>query len=139
MDYFGAFMFAWLDRIFSDTHKTPLNRLRTFFAEFLDYYRSRGYKGGCPIGNLSQEMGDINDSIAAKAEVLIGGMKSRFINMLRKARDKGEVKEDLDLESTADFMINAWQGAVLRTKILRNDSALNLFDDMIFNTILKKE
>ena len=31
MDYFGNFVFGWLDRILEDTDKTPINRLRTFF------------------------------------------------------------------------------------------------------------
>lgn len=137
MDYFGDFMFAWLDKTLNEPDKSPLTRLRTFFQEFLAYYKGNGYKGGCPIGNLSQEMGDINDTIASKAETLLGGMKIRFIKTLLEAQHQDEISSSIDVETTADFIINSWQGAVTRTKILRSDAAMLLFEKTIFDNLLK--
>ena len=138
MDYFGNYVFGWLDRIFSDTGKSPVSRLRTFFSEFLLFIQEKQYKGGCPIGNLAQEMGDINDAIASKANQLIDGMKTRFVRVLSEAQKTGEISPDHEVDDVADFIINAWQGAIIRTKILRNDTALKLIDRYIFDILLKR-
>lgn len=137
LDYFGAFMFDWMDRTLKRPNHSALKNLRDFYAEFLDYFRKRNYTGGCPVGNMAQEMGDVSEAIAAKAESLLGGMKERIAACLKKAKEVGDIPKAVVVDEMADFMINSWEGAVTRTKILRNDSAMLLFDKMIFDILLK--
>jgi TetR/AcrR family transcriptional regulator, transcriptional repressor for nem operon len=137
MDYFGDFMFSWMDKTLNKSEQTPLTNIRTFYAEFLEYFQEREYKGGCPIGNLAQEMGDISDSIANKAEALLQGMKTRIAKNLSLAKEQSEIPKIVNVDEIADFMINSWEGAITRTKILRNDSAMILFDKMIFDVLRK--
>jgi len=43
----------------------------------------------------------------------------------------------LNIRETADFIVNSWEGAIVRMKVQKNTEALRLFDRMIFDGILR--
>ena len=60
IDYFVAY-FDGLAREILDNHSIPpLERVRKLLEAFIDFFRSKQYTLGCPIGNLAQEMGDLS-------------------------------------------------------------------------------
>lgn len=137
MDRFGIFMLDWMDRIFADQTMPPLHRLRRYYGEFLDYFEANRFRGGCPIGNLAQEMGDLNDALAQKAELLLVCMRQRIQSMLEEAVKTGAVPPACRCEVTADFILNSWQGALTRSKLTRNRAPLENFERIIFEQLLR--
>ncbi len=47
-----------------------------------------------------------------------------------------EISADIDASILAAFLVNAWEGAVLRSKIDRHERSLTQFSLVIFSTIL---
>ena len=93
--------------------------------------------GGCPIGNLAQEMGDINDAFREKIGVVFGQMKEGVAQCLGEAKKAGELPAELDLLETSDFILSSWQGALLQTKVMRNKKAIDNFLTLVFKKVLK--
>ena len=57
-------------------------------------------------------------------------------NCIREAQTAGELRSSLDADTVAAFLIDAFEGAILRTKVDRDATALLRFETIVFSTIL---
>jgi TetR/AcrR family transcriptional repressor of nem operon len=64
-------------------------------------------------------------------------MRSRIEGVLNEALRDGAIPNSFNARETADFIINSWEGAIMRMKVQKNTEALRLFDRMIFDGIIK--
>jgi len=71
---------------------------------------------GCPLGNLLQESLNNDEDFAKILNEVIQQWKLLFIKVIEKAVQNGELKEDLDVESFATFLIANLEGALLIAK-----------------------
>ena len=55
---------------------------------------------------------------------------------IREAQATGELRAALDPDATAAFLIDAYEGAILRTKVDRDATALRRFETIVFSLIL---
>ncbi len=136
LDYYAAYLIGRVE-ILQDKNGQPIKRLKDFFDGFLLFFESIGCELGCPIGNLSQEMGDLSPAFRKRLEEIFLMMRSRIEGVLNEALRDGAIPGSLDARETADFIINSWEGAIVRMKVQKNTEALRLFDRMIFGCILK--
>ena len=63
-----------------------LKRLERFFEETRIRYEQDEWKTGCPIGNLTQEMGILNEAFRAKLNKVFSGMKNVIRTCLVQAQ-----------------------------------------------------
>lgn len=124
--------------IFGDTTLTPLERLRkTFDMKIDEYCHKWNFSLGDFLGNLSQEMGDINDKISKALNEQFYCMKEPLSAVLLEAQNKGEISAKHDIEKLAEFMINSWNGTLIRMKTSRSKETFENFMDLLFNFLLK--
>jgi len=136
IDYYSNFFLGNADVFIKDENFTYLNRLRRLFDFFLNYFESTNYKGGCSIGNLAQELGDINVRFRVKLNDVFEKMKSKVESFLQNARNENELSNEVDITVASDFIINSWEGALLRTKVTKSSEPLRIFDKFIFDLYL---
>src|SRR6266436_9989794 len=65
---FAAAYLARLEQHLGDTTASPLTRLRRHYEELLARFERRGCRGGCLIGNLSQELADQHPRVQAQLD-----------------------------------------------------------------------
>lgn len=134
--YFGRELQAMARQQLQEPGPSALAGLRRLFAAFAENFEESGFCGGCPIGNLAQELSDENEEFREAIARVIEGMRSEIAAHLRKARDLGEIPAAAPIDETADFIVNCWQGAVLRMKVTKSAEPIRLFDRMIFDGLL---
>ena len=137
LDYYAAYFISRAESQMTNKNRPPIKRLKGFFDGFLSFFESSGCELGCPIGNLSQEMGDLSPAFRKRLEEIFLMMRSRVEEVLKEALLVGDLPGSLNARETADFIINSWEGAIVRMKVQKNTEALRLFDRMIFGGILK--
>ena len=108
-----------------------------FLTEFINYFRSQGCTGGCPIGNLAQEMGDLSSKFSLKLKASIDLMVDAYARILAEAQKAGDISESLDAKETAYFIVAGWHGAIIQMKLTKNLAPLETHRKFIFNNILK--
>ena len=59
-----------------------------------------------------------------------------FIIRIADAQHTGAVRADLDPESTAEFIVNAWEGALIKTRADRSAAAFDSFFAVVFGPLL---
>ncbi len=124
-------------RILSDETLAPLERLRRYFASMVGNLADRDYRCGCLIGNLSAEMADQSRLVRDRLSAIYAGWTRSIETCVREAQRTGEVRSDIPPATLAAFLVNAWEGTVLRAKVDKDGTAHQHFHDVVFKTLLR--
>lgn len=138
IDYYAEGLGSRCKAILEASEIRHIKRLERFFEETRIKHEQDECKSGCPIGNLTQEMGVLNEAFQARLKNVFGGMKAAIRNCLALAQVERDISADLDPDATADFVLNSWEGALLRMKAEGHTGPLVLFQKMVFDHVLKR-
>jgi TetR/AcrR family transcriptional repressor of nem operon len=83
-----------------------------------------GFRRGCLVGNLGQEMGTLPESFRAQLEQVFLDWQARTAACLAEAQRAGEIAHHHDCAALAEFFWIGWEGAVLRAKLQRSAAPL---------------
>ena len=129
--YFGR----KLDQFFLDESLTPLARVDAFCLDAERGMKRFGFRRGCLIGNLGQEMGALPEAYRSRLAMVLHDWESRLTQVLELARQEGEIPAASDCARWALFFWIGWEGAVLRAKLERQGAPLRLFAEMFQQSI----
>jgi TetR/AcrR family transcriptional repressor of nem operon len=79
---------------------------------------------GCPLGRLTHELADSDDTSRTLLVDGFAGWQSRLACALRRIRDGGELRADADPDALALGLLGAVQGGLLLTNATRSATAL---------------
>jgi len=122
-------------RIFDDTSLSPLSRLRLFVEDAKRGMSKYGYRRGCLIGNLGQELASLDDGFREQLEAVLRSWERRVAECLERAIQQGELDATSDAAALSRFFWIGWEGAVLRAKLTRNADPLDQFAGMFFSMV----
>lgn len=122
---------AGLDMCLNDKRLTPLRRVRRFFELSEEKYRSEGYLG-CLLGGLGQELSGVSEVFRRKVEQCFSEIAARIAVCLEEALRVGELPKKTDPSKMAQLLINCWEGAALRSRLLRDPAPLRQMLDFYF-------
>ncbi len=126
---------AWLDRVLCDGALPPLDRLRRFAGEAEDGMARHGFRRGCLIGNLGQEMGALPDDYRAALIAVLEDWQARTARCLAEAEAAGQLVPGADPDTLAAVFWTGWEGAVLRAKLEGGPAPLRRFAAAFFDMI----
>jgi TetR/AcrR family transcriptional repressor of nem operon len=138
IDYFTAHFKRIAAETLEDTRISPLSRIYAFLTAFMEYFESQNYTGGCPIGNLAQEMGDLSPAFRKKLSEAMDKMVGAYSQVLAAAQNDRKILKNLDIKETASFIIASWHGAIIQMKLTRSLDPLKNHRKFIFEHLLKK-
>jgi TetR/AcrR family transcriptional repressor of nem operon len=138
IDYFSAHFKRIARETLEDTRVSPLSRIYAFLTAFMEYFESQNYAGGCPIGNLSQEMGDLSPVFREKLGEAVDMMVDAYKQVLTAAQNDGKISKNLDIQDTAGFIVAGWHGAIIQMKLTQSLAPLKNHRRFVFDHILKK-
>jgi TetR/AcrR family transcriptional repressor of nem operon len=124
-------------KILGDGKTAPLKRLRRYFEEMISIYGPTAEISGCLVGNLSLEMADHSDSIQATLHQSFSAWQTGIAGVLQEAIDRGDLSKSTKPQELASFLLNSYEGALLRSKADRSSRALDNFLHFAFNVLLK--
>jgi TetR/AcrR family transcriptional repressor of nem operon len=116
---------------------TPLEQLRARFGVMRDVLTGREFSRGCLVGNMGTELADHSPAIRDEVAASLDAWSARTADLVRAAQAAGEVATSLDADVLARFIVNAWEGAVTRTKVVKGPSAMDDFFAVVFDQILR--
>ncbi len=119
-----------LDRFFLDESLTPLERLEAFCEDAERGMARYGFRRGCLVGNLGQEMEALPEAFRAQLTEVLEDWQARTERCLAAAKRAGEVSQNIDCAQWAAFFWIGWEGAVLRAKLERRGEPLQVFADL---------
>ncbi len=115
---------------------SPSERLRQYFEGAVTDMAAVDFTCGCLIGNMAAEQSDHSPAIAAELSAIFTSWTRRVADCIRAAQVAGELKSQTDPEVLATFVLNAWEGALLRARIEKGERPLRQFIDVLFTQLL---
>jgi TetR/AcrR family transcriptional repressor of nem operon len=122
--------------ILSDESRTPLARLKAYFASKTSERAAGPFENGCLIGNFSAELAGDSRLVRDRLGSVFAAWTSLLSRCIREAQAAGEIRAGLDPDTIAAFLIDAFEGAVLRAKVERDPAPLLRFESIVFSLIL---
>jgi TetR/AcrR family transcriptional repressor of nem operon len=137
IDYFSDHFARVAKNTLEDHSISPLERIERILRWFMDYFKSIQFTRGCPVGNLSQEMGDLSPAFRDKLKDAIDRMVAGYASVLAEAQVAGEISQGLDVQETACFLVSSWHGALIRMKVVQSLEPLENHHRFIFDCVLR--
>jgi TetR/AcrR family transcriptional repressor of nem operon len=110
---------------------SPLQRLRSYFEQNASQACEDDFKVGCFFGNMCQEMSDSNEIIRGKVRQILVRNTELFEQVLDEAKAAGEIAAGADTGMIAEFVMNAWEGTLMRMKASKSREPLDAFLGML--------
>jgi TetR/AcrR family transcriptional regulator, transcriptional repressor for nem operon len=126
------------ERILGDHKVAPLRRLRRYFEELISVYGQTGEISGCLVGSMSLEVADHSPKLQAQLKGVFGVWQKGIADVLREAVERGDLSKSTQSDSLAEFLLNSYEGALVRMKAEKSDKPLENFLHFSFNVLLKK-
>ena len=127
LERYAAYFAAKLDRWLLDESRPPLTRLEDFVTDARAGMARHGYRRGCLVGNLGQEVTQLPDGFRAQLEAVLCDWQARLATCLRAAQQDGSLAATVDCAELAAFFWIGWEGAVLRARLVQSDAPLVTF------------
>jgi TetR/AcrR family transcriptional repressor of nem operon len=127
IDYFSSLIGGFFTRYLGDKSVPPLRRLERLMEFYESLFNKSGYTLGCPIGNLSLELADINGRFRERINTAVETMLSHIMNCLDEAKRDGSLPPNLEISDTARFIFHGLQGAILHMKVAKSLEPLTTF------------
>ncbi len=132
IQHYAAYFARKLDRCLLDDTHPALQRLRNFVSDATDGMQRHGFRRGCVIGNLGQEMSALPEAYRQRLSDVFADWETRLAECLERAREQGEIDRDADCKALARFFWIGWEGAVLRAKLELSAAPLEMFAEGFF-------
>jgi TetR/AcrR family transcriptional repressor of nem operon len=127
-----------LQRILGDTSVAPIKRLRLYFEDMLAVYGRQGEGTGCLMGSMSLEVGDHIPNLQQKLHAIYISWQDALTGVLREAINAGELPASTQPEALAEFILNSYQGALVRMKGDQSERPQQNFLHFVFEILLTK-
>jgi TetR/AcrR family transcriptional repressor of nem operon len=135
IDRFGKDQGA-LGGVLSDESISPVERLRRYFTSLAANLAAQNYERGCLVGNFSTELADQSRPIRDRLASTFAAWSRPIETCIRDAQKAGEISSDIDPRALADFLLNSFEGAMLRMKVEKDGSPLDHFMTLVFSRVL---
>lgn len=122
--------------VLNDRSISPLNRIHRLFKEMRDYYAEAGPSRECIIAKLALEVAQLSEPMRLAIKYAYDNWSALLARTLREAQAAGEICKELNAESLAELLVNAWEGVTIRMQIDKSVEPIDEFLNGFVTTIL---
>ncbi|MFT7776511.1 TetR/AcrR family transcriptional regulator [Roseateles sp.] len=122
--------------VLRDEKHEPLERIKRHFRANWKYVKDRGYRSGCFLGSLSSEISDSHETARVEFARYFHLWSTAIGRVIAEAQAAGTIDPSADPQALGRFVLNAWQGTLVRAKATKNEEAFKDFLAMIFGVVL---
>jgi TetR/AcrR family transcriptional regulator, transcriptional repressor for nem operon len=114
----------------------PLERLRTHFAALNEVFVAAKFKRGCLLGNFSAELSNQSPPVRDSLTQLFSKWTKDLAVAIADAQADGSISSKARAGDIAAFLLDAYEGTLLRARVERSRAAFDRFMKFAFEQIL---
>lgn len=123
-------------KFLENARQAPLRRLRRYFEDLIRTAGQSAPIQGCLIGSLSLEISGTSPLLQRCLSSDFTRWQAAIAAVLQEAIEKGDLPNSFRPEKLAGFVLNSWEGALLRSQADKSDTPLKDFVHYTFEQIL---
>jgi TetR/AcrR family transcriptional repressor of nem operon len=120
----------------ADRSLPPLQRLRAHFERLKESFTSARFGRGCLLGNLSAELAEQSQLIRQRLAELYLAWSTDIATVIAEAQAEGAITTRTPAADLAAFLLDAYEGALLRARVEKSGLAFDRFMTVAFTQIL---
>ena len=125
--------------VLNDMTTPPLKRLRRYFSDLVKMYGQMGAIPGCMMGRFSLEIAGESPELRKRISASFDHWQHTIAAVIGQAIAQKELPAATDSEFLAGFVLNSWEGALLRSQAEKSDAPLEGFMHFVFDELLAKQ
>src|SRR3954453_22601543 len=90
------------------------------------------------MGRFSLEIAEVSPILRKQISATFDHWQHTIAMVIEQAIAEKELSADTDAESLAGFLLNSWEGALLRSQAEKNDAPLEIFQRHALDALAKK-
>ncbi len=110
--------------------------MRKYFESQIERSLKAESWSGCMLGNFACELSNQSPLIREQVATAFDTWCDEIALVIGEAQQAGTVSKALPSKALASFVLNAWEGAVLRAQVDKDPAPLHLFLKITFSKIL---
>jgi len=91
------------------------------------------------MGRFSREVAVESPQLRKLISASFAGWQQKIAAVVQEAVEEKELPSDTEPEPLAGFLLNSWEGALLRSQAEKSNSPLDTFIHYAFDVLLKKK
>lgn len=115
---------------------SPLQRLAAYLDSIAQGMVDCNFAMGCAFGTMAQEMSGLSPKLREALKRAFQAQVDHIVRCLRQGQQRGEIKPELDPESTAGVVMSALQGAQIIAKTFLSGQPLHDVRNMVIDVFL---
>ncbi|MCB6182052.1 TetR/AcrR family transcriptional regulator [Leeia sp. TBRC 13508] len=115
--------------LLSSSDVSPKQRIHNYLLFLVEDQRAHEMARGCLYGMLAQSANARSDSVRQKLDQIFTDWRTHLETEILAAQSANELATSLTPADAADFVICAYEGALIKFKVDRNITALEKFVD----------
>ncbi len=116
LDAYVARYASFRETLQTDKTRPPLSRLRSHFDALEKELIADFPAGGCLYGVLSQTIATLGPMLRKRLQESFLTWQESILQVLQQAQDSGDLDPAINAEDAAAFLIDAYEGALIRMK-----------------------
>jgi TetR/AcrR family transcriptional repressor of nem operon len=122
--------------ILTDPTVPPLQRLRRHFDRITALYVDSHFTRNCILGGFSAELANQSETIREGLRKLYGQWTKDIEATIAEAQTKGEIANKTKAADMAAFLLDSYEGALLRARVERSRKPFDRFMKFAFGELL---
>jgi TetR/AcrR family transcriptional repressor of nem operon len=122
--------------ILTDPSVPPLQRLRRHFDRISALFAESHFKRNCILGGFSAELANQSETIRESLRKLYGQWTKDIEATIAEAQTKGEIANKTRASDLAAFLLDSYEGALLRARVERSRKPFDRFMKFAFGQLL---
>lgn len=132
LDAYESHYFETRSALFNDFSTSPLQRLKEYFNEAERLHMAQAPMGGCLYGVFGQTATARTPAFRERLAAVFRRWEAQIEGLLEEAQAAGEVDPALNPREAAAFLIEAYEGVLIRIKVDGNPEAFERFKRFAF-------
>lgn len=133
---YGDVLAEAMDRIFADPSFGPMEAVKQYYLQSIASLESTSYSRGCFIGNMGQEMSDVDEDFRELVQKIFARLNEKLSKQLNKAQHAGELSKSANTDVLAEIVENTWHGSLIHMKASKSSKPLDVFINDFFTLLM---
>src|SRR5262245_5059478 len=116
--------------VLRDPKRSPYARLRKYFEGLVQVAEKSEFCGGCLLGNFGAELSDRSEMIRVRVSKGFSAWSASIAGVIAEAQ--AQISKDLPASTLAAFVVNGWEGALIRARVDKSKAPLEEFVKVTF-------
>src|SRR6201993_4035841 len=121
-----------IQAVLCDPKLSPHARLRKYFEGLVQVAKKKEFCGGCLLGNFGAELSEQSEMIRARVSKEFSTWSAVIANVITEAQAEGQISKDFPASTLAAFVLNGWEGALIRARVDKSKAPLEQFVKVTF-------